>query len=105
MLEAIKTMFGFGPKVDFAEVLNKGAIILDVRTVGEFKGGHVKGSINIPLNELSSQMSKLKKTTPIIACCASGMRSSSATSLLKSNGFDEVYNGGSWIGLKHLVKN
>jgi rhodanese-related sulfurtransferase len=100
MLETIKNLFGFGgSSVDFAELKKQGAVILDVRTRGEYQSGHIKGSVNIPLNELPSQLSKLKKDKPIITCCASGMRSSSARSILTSNGFNVVHNGGGWTSL------
>ncbi len=99
MIETIKKLLGIGPKVDLGEVIAKGAVIIDVRTTGEYAGGHLKNSVNIPLQALSSQMSKLKKDKPIITCCASGMRSGSARSILQSNGFT-VYNGGSWYNLK-----
>ncbi len=104
MLEKLKKMLGFGPKVDLDEVMARGATIIDVRTSGEFAGGHVKGSVNIPLNTLQSQIGKLKKDKPVITCCASGMRSSSARSVLLSNGFGEVYNGGSWYNLRKYEK-
>jgi phage shock protein E len=101
-LSFIKNLFG--PKADLGLLVEQGAIIIDVRTKGEYQGGHVKGSMNIPLNALSNQLSKLKKETPVITCCASGMRSASAKSILKSNGFTEVHNGGSWMNLKRFEK-
>jgi len=104
MIEKIKKLFGIGPKVDLAEVIARGATIVDVRTAGEYAGGHIKGSINIPVAELGSQVAKLKKDKPVITCCASGMRSSSAKSWLQANGFSEVYNAGSWYNLKKFEK-
>ncbi|MFZ4456958.1 MAG: rhodanese-like domain-containing protein [Bacteroidales bacterium] len=105
MLNAIKQLLGFGPKVDLAELVKQGAIILDVRTKGEFTGGHIKGSINIAVDALSSNLSKLKdKEKPIITCCASGMRSASAKSILKANGYTNVHNGGSWMSLRNKIK-
>ena len=80
---------------ELKEKISNGAILLDVRTREEYRSGHANGSINIPLDTLSGKMKSLKKNVPIIAVCASGARSSSATSLLKNNGF-EAYNGGSW---------
>lgn len=96
-------MLGLGPKTDLREVAAKGAIILDVRTKNEFQGGHIKGAVNIPLQVLQANLSKLKKDKPIITCCASGMRSASARGVLKSNGFTEVYNGGGWNSLQHKL--
>ncbi|MEN9523479.1 MAG: hypothetical protein RL065_1856 [Bacteroidota bacterium] len=104
MIQLLKNLFGIGPKVDLGELIANGAVIVDVRTKGEYQGGHVKGSINIPLNALSSSLSKLKKDKPIITCCASGMRSASAKGILKSNGFSEVHNGGSWMNLRRFEK-
>ena len=103
MIQTIKNLLGFGPKVDYAELVKKGAIIVDVRTKGEYASGHIKGSINIPLDTLNNQLSKLKKEKPIITCCASGMRSASAKSILKSYGFKEVYNGGGWSSLNNKL--
>lgn len=105
MLNTLKKIFGIGPKVDYAELVKKGAIVLDVRSSGEYSGGHVKGSINIPVDQLSKNLSKLKhKNKPIITVCASGMRSASAKSILKSNGYTEVYNGGGWGSLQNKLR-
>lgn len=93
----------FGQKINFKEAIENGAIIIDVRTPGEFSQGHIKGSKNIPLQSLPSQMNKLSKEKIIITCCASGMRSGSAKSLLSSNGFKVVYNGGSWKSLQEKI--
>ncbi|TND10584.1 MAG: Rhodanese-like protein [Bacteroidetes bacterium] len=103
MISFIRKALGLGPKVNYAELVANGAIILDVRTKGEYQGGHIKGSVNIPLNDLNRSLSKLKKDKPVITCCASGMRSASAKSILKSNGFSEVYNGGGWMSLENKI--
>ena len=104
MIEALKNFFRIKPSADFAALINEGAIIVDVRSKGEYSGGHIKGSINIPLNVLTSQIEKLKsKNKVIITCCASGMRSASAKSILKSNNI-ESYNGGSWQALRAKIK-
>ncbi len=98
------SMLGFGGKSEnIKEFMAKGAIIVDVRTPGEFSGGHIKGSKNIPLNILSTKIDEIKKLDkPVIACCASGMRSAQATSILKSNGID-VMNGGGWSSLENKL--
>lgn len=94
------SMLGFGGKSEsVAEFIKKGAVIIDVRTPEEFQGGHIKGSKNIPLNMISSKINEIKTLNkPVIACCASGMRSAKAASILKSNGI-EVLNGGGWSNL------
>lgn len=104
MLDKIKKALGFGPVVDYAALVKNGAQIVDVRTKGEFSGGHIRGSLNIPVQELQSHLKKLKKDQPVITCCASGMRSASAKNILLSNGFKEVHNGGSWGSLERKLK-
>ena len=94
----------FGPKVDWADLIhNQKAKIVDVRTPAEYKSGHIKGSVNIPLNTLPSSTKKLKSTEPIVLCCASGMRSGQAANMLKAHGFTQVYNGGGWHRLNRFV--
>lgn len=104
MINTLKKILGLGPKVNYADLVKKGAIILDVRSPGEYKQGHIKDSTNAPLNELSKHLSKIKKDTVIITCCASGMRSASAKSILKSNGFEQVYNGRGWSSLQNKIQ-
>ena len=104
MITTLRRIFGFGPSVNYAELVKEGAIILDVRSKGEFAGGHIKGSINISVDTLKSNLDKLKnKNSPIITCCASGMRSASAKSILLANGYTKVYNGGGWSSLKNKL--
>lgn len=104
MINVLKKLFGLGPKVDYASLVKQGAVILDVRSKGEYQNGHIKGSINISVDTLANNLGKLKKDKPIITCCASGMRSASAKSLLKSKGFTEVHNGGSWMTLQNKIR-
>jgi rhodanese-related sulfurtransferase len=85
---------------DYKELVANGAQIVDVRTKGEYQSGHLKGSVNIPLQVLPQNLSKIRKDKPVIVCCASGMRSGSAKGILSSNGYAEVYNGGSWNSLQ-----
>jgi rhodanese-related sulfurtransferase len=103
MLNTLKQLFGFAPKVDFAQLVNDGAAIIDVRSKAEYLSGHIKGSINIPLDVLTKNLNKLKNDKPIITCCASGMRSAAAKNILKANGFTEVHNGGGWYGLQKKI--
>ena len=93
----------FGPPLDIKDLVkNRKAIILDVRTVPEFRAGHAKGSKNIPLHELRSKIGELKKQKrPIVACCRSGNRSGTAARILRASGI-EAYNGGSW---QHVQRN
>lgn len=78
-------------------IKEKRGTIVDVRTPGEFMGGNVAGSINIPLQELQQRLSDVKNLTqPLVLCCASGGRSGMATQMLTQEGI-ECCNGGSWL--------
>ena len=102
MIDFIKKIFG-AKSVDFKELLKNGAQIVDVRTPAEFSNGRIRNSKNIPLQNLTAEMKKLDLKKPVITCCASGMRSASAKSILKQNGC-ETYNGGGWIALERKLQ-
>ena len=101
-------MFGFlkklfGPGTDFKALMQRGAIVVDVRSVGEFKSGSVKGARNIPLDQLRTKAPELKKLNkPIITVCRSGSRSGMGKSILSGMGI-EVYNGGPWTSLQRKL--
>lgn len=95
----------FGGSTDYKSLMEKNAQIIDVRTVQEFKTGHIPQSINIPIQELPHKLKLIHQDRPVITCCASGMRSAAAKSMLLNHGYSEVYNGGSWQGLmRQLAK-
>lgn len=103
MFEKIKNILGI-KTIDFAQLVQDGALVLDVRTTGEFANGHIKGSVNVPLNKLPQYLPKIKdKTKSIIVCCASGSRSSQAMNVLNYNGFNNAYDGGSWFRLNSKI--
>lgn len=103
MLDSLKKMLGLSAGEDYKALLQNGAVIIDVRSPEEFRSGHIRQSINIPLGSLSSQLSKINKNKPVITCCASGMRSASAKAVLKAAGFEQVYNGGGWTSLQGKI--
>lgn len=85
--------------------MNKKPMIIDVRTPGEFMGGNVAGSINIPLQEIPERMEEIRKMEgPILLCCASGNRSGQATAFLRANGID-CENGGSWLDVNFEMQS
>ncbi|AGY53071.1 Rhodanese Domain Protein [Bacteroidales bacterium CF] len=89
-------LFKMRDDADYAALVKNGAVIVDVRTTTEYNlYGHIKGSVNIPLDELAGKISRLDKSKPVITVCQSGARSKSASSYLSKLGY-EVYNGGSW---------
>ncbi len=93
----------FSSPTDFRALVNKGAIIIDVRSAAEYKSGHIKNSLNIPLETIKTQTNKIKqKNTPVITVCRSGNRSGVAKQMLASQGI-EVYNGGAWNHLEQKL--
>lgn len=71
---------------------NKEAIIIDVRTPGEYREGHIPGVANIPLDQLADRAKEVPKDKKVLLICRSGNRSGQGTSLLRGKGFDNVYN-------------
>ena len=99
MLSFLKKLFS-GKEVDYQELQNRGAIIIDVRTPAEFKTGHIRGAINIPVDQIKLKTAELKKKNmPVITCCRSGARSGMAISVSSAAAI-EVYNGGAWFMLE-----
>jgi len=85
------------------EYLKKGAIVLDVRTQGEWNEGHIEGAKHIVLNTIPDHLENIKAfNLPVIAVCKSGGRSQSATDFLFQNGVD-VINGGPWQNVAKYI--
>lgn len=77
--------------------IQKGAIIIDVRSGIEYDRGHIPDAFHIPVDRIKANADRLKETKrPIIICCNSGDRSATAVQILKSKGLKKVYNGGNW---------
>jgi rhodanese-related sulfurtransferase/glutaredoxin len=96
----LNSLLGIGSKTDLVTLIAGGAVIIDVRTSEEYADGHIKDSLNIPLDVLEDNMESISKDKPVITCCASGSRSGVAKTILEANGFKDVYNGGAWNDLK-----
>jgi phage shock protein E len=79
--------------------LAAGATVVDVRTEAEYRGGAVKGAINVPLHQLQAKLKKIPKDRPVVVYCASGARSAMAVRILKKAGYPDVVNAG---GLRHM---
>jgi len=74
---------------DFAA---RGARVLDVRTAGEFTGGHIEGAENVPIGDVPSKSGSWDKKVPIVVYCQSGARSLNAFKYLQAHGFEHVYD-------------
>lgn len=97
-------LFGGGSGTDLKNVIAEGAFLVDVRSPGEFAEGHVKNSVNIPLDRIAAELPKFKNKKNIVVFCRSGNRSSMAKSVLEQNGFTNVINGGTWTNVNSYFK-
>nr|WP_245345185.1 rhodanese-like domain-containing protein [Flavobacterium sp. CG_23.5] len=96
-------MFSKKDTTQMEKILKEGAFLVDVRTPAEFAEGHVKGSINIPLDQVPNQLAKFKGKEQIIVFCRSGNRSGQAKMILEQNGFKNVTNGGTWQDVNEAI--
>ena len=102
---SILSFLGFGGS-KIKDALRRGAIVIDVRTPQEFDQGKVPESINIPVDRIAANAERIKSMNrPVVFCCASGMRSGNAVSIMKAKGLKEVFNGGSWYHVLKILKS
>ena len=86
--------------------LKAGAKVIDVRTAGEFKGGHYPGAVNIPVDQIAARLKILgDPSKPIVMYCHSGMRSGSAKKIVSGKGFKNVINAGSYHRIMQIASN
>ena len=81
--------------MDATRLINReDAVIVDVRSDGEFNQGHIVNAVNIPQKSVHEQLSKLDKyrSRPIITTCRNGQTALSVGNTLRKNGFEQVYN-------------
>ena len=97
-------IFGGSKNENLATLVNEGAFLVDVRSSVEFAESNVKGSINIPLDQVSSNLDKFKGKEKIVVFCRSGNRSGQAKAILEQNDFNNVTNGGTWEDVNKIVK-
>ncbi len=88
---------------EIKEYLEKGAIVLDVRTQAEWNEGHTESAKHIVLNLIPTEIEEIKSwKKPVITVCRSGGRSGQASQFLAQNGVD-VINGGPWQNVDQFV--
>ncbi len=89
------------------EHLKKGAIVVDVRTVDEFKAGHLTNAVNIPLNDLKQKISGRvpDKKQVLLLHCRSGRRSEIAQQQLRAMGYTNAFNIGSFEQAQKIVSD
>ena len=87
------------------EKLKNGALVIDVRSAGEFSSGHLAKAINIPLDEIETALPKRvkDKNQVLLLHCASGMRSGMAKTKLIGMGYTNAFNLGSYGRAEKIV--
>ncbi len=102
-LVATNVLYGRFKQVHVSEVrdlVEQGAVFVDVREVNEYRNGHIKGAIHIPLSELRERMHEIPKDVPVYVHCRSAQRSYNAVMALQNSGYDHVLNvSGSFLGI------
>ncbi|USH04952.1 rhodanese-like domain-containing protein [Grimontia kaedaensis] len=83
------------------EMIEQGAMVVDVRTPAEFDDGHLSGALNYPVTELDKHIQHLDKDTPLVLYCRSGVRSGAAYQYLLSKGFTNLHNAGGFEEMKN----
>lgn len=104
MFNIFSSMFGQAETGNLAEVIEKGAFLVDVRTPEEFAMGSVPGSVNIPLDEVPTRVKEFKGKGEIVVFCRTGNRSGQAKRFLEAQGIQNIINGGSWQNVHQYVK-
>ncbi len=82
-----------GPAEAVRLINDEDALVLDVRTAGEFAAGHVPGARHLPLDRLPERLEELApwRERPVVVFCRSGQRAARAAALLQRAGFRRVH--------------
>jgi phage shock protein E len=97
---------GWVKPMEAREWLKKGALVIDVRSEGEFQERHLAGAINIPLGQLGNQIAQRapNKEQPLLLHCLSGARSGMGASNLRRLGYQHVFNLGSYGRAESILR-
>lgn len=79
-----------GDTEKFKEAIDNGALVVDVREVGEYEEGHIPGAINLPLRTLAQNLDQIPSDMPVFVHCKSGHRAAMATAALQTLGYTNV---------------
>jgi len=88
-----------------SELMGAGAVVVDVRTVGEYQNGHIDGVVNIPMDRFAEDIATVApdKDTPLLLHCGSGTRSGMVRRTARRMGYTSVHNLGSYSRAQRLV--
>ncbi|ENM5813057.1 rhodanese-like domain-containing protein [Vibrio mimicus] len=86
------------------QMVNDGALLIDVRTAEEYAQGHLDDALNWPLSEVETAFQSVEKDSPIVVYCRSGNRSGIAQKYLVEQGYTQVHNGGGYEEMRQAAK-
>ncbi len=104
MFDFLKNIFSSPDNTGLTEAIREGALLVDVRSPGEFASGSVKGAVNIPLDRVAGELPRFKGKSGIVVFCLSGNRAGQAKRILEQNGFQNIINGGTWRNVLQCLK-
>jgi phage shock protein E len=100
----LSDIFGGGGKI--RQALRDGAVIIDLRTAYEFDQGHIPRALNIPIDRIRANITRIRDLNkPVILCCSSGTHCWEASEILRNAGITGVHNGGSWQSLLRQLRS
>ncbi|WP_260258611.1 rhodanese-like domain-containing protein [Vibrio intestinalis] len=101
----ISTVIQATPRADQGwQLIEQGALLVDVRTPQEFQQGHLKKALNYPLSDLDKHFANIDKDTLIVLYCRSGNRSGQAYDYLTKQGFTNLYNAGGYQDMQAAIE-
>jgi phage shock protein E len=99
----LSALFGGNEKI--RQALREGGVIIDLRTAPEFDQGHIPGALNIPVDRIRTNTTRIiDMRRPVILCCMTGAHCREAMDILKQAGMTRVYMGGSWEAVWKLKR-
>lgn len=102
MFNFIKKLFSSNNE-ELRNIIKDGAYLVDVRTKAEYESGNVKGSVNIPLDQIQQNIAKFKNKKNVVVFCRSGMRATQTKAVLQQNGIGNVVNAGTWQNVNSIL--
>lgn len=101
MIQAFVSRFETPQAKSTDELMAAGAVLVDVRTAGEFSAGHIEGALWLPLDRIGQDIARVVPDTarPLVLYCRSGARSAQACAIVRQRGYGSAVNGGGFRAL------
>ena len=90
--------------MELGKFIKEGAFLVDVREPFEVEENPIEGAVNIPVSTIPYELNKFVGKEKIVVFCRSGNRSNMARMMLQSSGYNNVFDGGSWLNVKSAIQ-